>query len=194
MQTSVTSEVQIMNSALIKLGAEPILSPDDNSNRARLCKRQYPLLRDALFRDHPFRFSTSYATLANVTIPDAVFGYTAAFQLPVECARIFEINMSCTNWTEIEGGLIVTNGSVEDQVRIRFGKIITDVTKYDATFVELLAWSLAKDIAYALTQSTAARDSANIEYEKQLQKARTYSAQVGTPQQVKAEGWLDARR
>lgn len=192
--STVTSEVQIMNSALIKLGAEIILSPNDDNKRARLMKAQYPIVRDKLLRSHPWRFSTAYAELALISpTPDDIFDYTYVFQLPSDCARVFKTNLcSDANWTEVEGGRLATDAS--NTLKIKYGKIVTDVTKYDATFVEVLAWELAADTAYAMTQSTAMADSAAAKARLALTEARSFSAQVGSVQRVVSDDWLAARR
>jgi hypothetical protein len=194
MVTSVTTETQIINSALNKMGAERILSIDDNSDRARLMKNQYYIKRDELLRMHPWRFSTAYVQLAAITKPAAVFDFDYAYQLPSNCARVFKTSLpSSAKWSEIEGGLLVTDYLDSDGLRVKYGKIITDVTKYDASFVELLAWFLAADTVYAITQSRQAASDAQATFDRMLTTARSYSAQVGSGDVVVADDWVNAR-
>jgi hypothetical protein len=188
-----TSEVEIMNSALIKVGAERIITPDDANNRARLCKEQYPKVRDALLRAHPWKFSTSYASLAVITPkPAEIFEYAYAYQLPSDCARIFKTNLDVNDeWQEIAGGMLVCNTSA---VSIKYSKRITNVAQYDDSFCEVLAYALAMDIAYALTQSTAQVDKMERGFKDSLAQARSHSAQIGSVQRVISDDWLSARR
>lgn len=188
-----TSEVEIMNSALVKLGAERIVDPDDANIRARLCKERYPHVRDALLRSHPWNFCTAYSELAVVDPkPADVFDYQYVFQLPANCSRVFKTDLSYdVEWEEIVGARIATNAS---SVIVKYGQRITDVTKYDDSFIEVLAWALAADIAYALTQSTAQRDEAKKSFKDELAVARSYDAQVGSVRRVISDEWLDARR
>lgn len=182
-----------MNSALIKLGAAVINTPNDNNHRARLCKAQYPRTRDKLLRSHPWKFNKAYAELALVSPqPDNIFDYDYVYQLPVDCARVFETNLCADSaWEEIEGGLIACNDST---LKIKYGKFITDTSKFDSVFAEALADELAADIAYAITQSTSQADKMRREADLSLARARSFSAQTSSPKVVGASSWLSARR
>lgn len=188
-----TSPVDIMNSALIKLGAECIISEDDSSTRARLCKRRYPFVRDALLRSHPWNFAMAYSQLAEVSPkPDDVFDYERVFQLPSDCLRVISTNLPVdVRWEEIENGRIAADTA---EIYVKFVRKISDVTKFDANFVEVLALALAADIAYSLTQSTAQREEARESLRKELATARSYDAQVGSVRRVISDDWLDTRR
>ena len=188
-----TSPVDIMNSALIKLGAERIISEDDSSTRARLCKERYPSVRDALLRSHPWNFAMAYSQLAEVTPkPGDVFDYERVFQLPSDCLRVISTNLPVdVRWEEIENGRIAADTA---EIYVKFVRKISDVTKFDANFVEVLALALAADIAYSLTQSTAQREEARESLRKELATARSYDAQVGSVRRVISDDWLDTRR
>lgn len=185
------TEVDICNGALIKLGAERILTLDDNNTRARLVKESYPKMRDLLLFSHPWKFNKSYSQLGQVALPAGVFDYSYAFQLPSDCARVFNIEFENIRWDVIEGGILLSDAST---MRIQYGKKITQADKFDSSFREALEWAIAADIAYALTQSTAQLQTAKQGMEMALRPARSYNAQQGTPQQVKANQWLYARR
>lgn len=186
-----TTEVSISNGALIKLGAERVLTLDDNATRARLVKESYPKMRDLLLRSHPWHFNKAYASLAQITKSDDIWDFGYLYQLPSDCARVFETDSCGARWEELENGTLAADVST---IKIKYGKKITDCTYFDAAFVETLEWAIAADIAYALTQSTAQADAAKEKMEFQLRQTRSFSAQVGTPQQVTANKWLNARR
>lgn len=185
------TEVDIGNGALIKLGAGTVLTFDDNNTRARLLKESYPKMRDLLLRSHPWDFNKGYAELASLTKGDEIFDYKYLFQLPSDCARVFEVDSPSIEWEVIAGNQLVSNNST---IKIKYGKNITDVTYFDAAFRETLEWAIAADIAYALTQSTSQMTTAKQMYENQLRTARSYNAQVGSVSKVKANQWLYARR
>lgn len=192
--STVTSEVEIMNSALRKLGAERILSPNDDNNRARLVKESYPIKRDELLRSHPWRFNKGYASLAQVfPKPVDVFDYDFVFKLPSDCARVFWTNLGPdAEWEEIENNQLA---ACANDVTVKYGKYITDVTKYDANFIETLAWAIAADIAFSLTQSTSQADLADAKYRDVLRSSRSYSAQAASVRAPhSAEDWVGARR
>lgn len=190
---SVTSETQIMNSALIKLGAERIISPDDESVRARLVKERYPVLRDDLLRAHPWKFARGRVALGLIDPIPVTFSswdFSYVFQLPSDCLRVIEANLNTNEEWAVEDRYLACNSS---EVMIKYIRKLTDVSKFDDNFVEVLAWSLAADIAYALTQSTAREDSAKASFEKKLMEARSFNAQQGSVQRVIADDWLNAR-
>ena len=90
------SETQIMNSALIKLGAEVILSPNDESDRARVMKTQYPISRNKLLRSHPWNFAIEYASLAVIDPkPTQVWEYGYVYNLPADCLRPLGLGNDC---------------------------------------------------------------------------------------------------
>jgi hypothetical protein len=190
---AVSSEEDIMNSALRKCGAELIVSQDDNSSRARLVKAAYPLIRDKVLRGHPWNFAISYEDLALVDPqPDNVFDYDYVFALPATCLRVFETDLDdADEWEEIESARLACNVG---EITVKFCKKITDVTRFDANFVEALAWELAVEISYALIQSTGERDKLIVRAEKEIQKARSFDAQVGRKNRVIATDWINYRR
>lgn len=189
---SVTSETQIMNSALIKLGVDRINSEDDNNLRARLVKEQYPKVRDALLRAHPWKFAQTRVQLSPISPkPDGYFDYSQVFQLPDDCMRVIETNLGPNAHWAIEDRLLLTNST---PVTIKYIKRVTNVSKFDDNFCEVLAWALAADIAYALTGQVARETSAKQSYAATLMEARSFNAQQGSAPRVVADNFLDARR
>lgn len=189
----VASKTTIQNSALIKLGAERIGSEDDDNKRARLVKERYPVVLKELLRSHPWNFAISYVELSAVDpTPDDVFDYDYVFQLPSDCIRVLSTDLCADeHWEEIEGLRIACNSSV---LKVKFVKDITDTSKFDDSFVEVLAWALAADLAYAFTQSSQQLETVQKTYEAKLRVARSYDAQVGSVRQVQATEWINARR
>lgn len=186
-----SSEVEICNSALIKIGAARILALTDDNDRARLCSDVYPRLRDKLLRSHPWNFAIERVQLALSTSVPA-FGFSNKFAVPTDCLRILEINDGSTADLEYqkEGDYIVTD---ESQIFIKYIKKITDVSKYDKNFDEVLALEIAANIVYALTQSTTLKESLQAEAKYELSQARSFDAQEGTPQRVVANDFLNSR-
>lgn len=189
---AVSSEVEIMNSALRKCGAERINAANDENARARLVKASYPVVRDKLLRSHPWNFAISYVELAAVSpTPDYIYDYTNVFQLPSDCLRVLGVSIEDDTWEEIEGRRIACDSSV---LKVKYIKKITDVTKYDDNFCEVLAWEVAEDIVYALTKSTAQLQEVKKGKTNAIREARSFDAQVGSVKAVEASSWLNSRR
>lgn len=196
-----SSETEICNSALIKLGLEPILSLSDDSKRARFCAHQYPILRDAELRSHPWNFAIARKELAKTTT-DGVFEFTNQFVLPSDVLRILKTNLNLDGGGTIEekwqvetdgvagGRLLVTNDTA---VKIRYIKKITDVALFTSDFAEVLAWRLAADLAYSLVQSVSLGQQMFAAYEQFARRARSFDAQEGSVDQVESFEWLDSR-
>ena len=65
------SVVDLCNSALDKAGHGAITSLEDNTKAARLCLRNWPLVRDRVLRMHPWNFAVKRTNLAaHETAPD----------------------------------------------------------------------------------------------------------------------------
>lgn len=188
----VTSETEICNSALIKIGAQRILSIEDNSERARLLKEQYHKLRDELLYSHPWGFAISRATLAeDVTSPE--FEWSHRFLLPLDCLRVISTDIPKDNgeWAIEDGRYLMCHYST---VKIKYVKRITDVSKFTPGFAELLACAIAKEICYSITQSVTLRDSMLKQYERALATTRSFNAQESQGERVYADSWLHSRR
>jgi hypothetical protein len=196
-----TSDTSICNSALIKLGAEPISSLDDATKEARLCKLQYPILRDELLRSHPWNFAIARKQLAKTLILGE-FEFDNQFALPSDCLRIWKTDLNLDGGGKSEerwavetdavtqGRVLVTNASA---VKIKYIKKITDVSLFDANFSESLSFKIAADIAYSLVQSITLQQQMNILYERSLAVSRSFDAQEGSVEQIESFEWLDSR-
>lgn len=91
-----TSDVEICNSALQKLGAEDITSLSDNTRRAQLCNRQYNKIRKKLLRSHPWNFAIKRQFLSEVTdastsVNDGTDVFTGTTTLNMETGNALRI-------------------------------------------------------------------------------------------------------
>lgn len=102
------SAVQICNRALDILGADPVLSLTDNSEAGRLCNRNFAPVRDAVLRAYPWNAAMRRAALPALAEPPS-WGFAAAYQLPVDCLRLWRVeNEDCADW-RVEGRTVVTD-------------------------------------------------------------------------------------
>lgn len=177
----------ICNSALIKVGAGRIISLDDDSKEAMVCKEQYEKCVADLLRSHPWNFSIKRTSLAALVEAPA-FGFAYKFQIPSDCLRVLEVGTNQAPW-EKEGSTIVTDSGTCDV------KYIARVEEslFDANFVEVAALKLASDICYSLVQSVQLREQLRAEYNLKLREARSYDAQEGGVRQVIANDLIYPR-
>jgi hypothetical protein len=179
--------LSVCNSALIKIGAERIVSLDDDSKAAVLCNEQFSKIRDDELRAHPWNFAVKRLELAELATPPA-FGFAHAYQLPIDCLKILSVESSFPY--VIEGRSLLTDA---ESAQIKYISQIEDVGAWDAGFREVVAIRLACDLAYAIAQSAKLGESMYALYERARSRARSMDAQEGSPQTLVIRDWLDAR-
>lgn len=183
-----STETGIANSALIKLGASRIASIDDDTPTARIMKEQYPKIRDAVLRSHPWNFAIKRVQLAEVAVPPA-FGFERGFQIPNDCLRVLEIDSQSDEWQK-EGDQIVSDANA---IYIKYISKITESGKFDSCFSEALAAMLAHDTCFAITQSNTLKEQLMKDYKYWIGEARSFDGQEGGTRQVYANEWLNSR-
>ena len=182
------SSVEICNAALQKIGAETITTLADNTRRAQLCNQQYDRVRKRLLRSHPWNFAMKRDDLTlDGTAP--AFEYANRFALPSDCLRAIREEYKDVDW-KVEAGYVLTNDTTFNLLYI---SNVTDTTKFDAIFDELLALALAVELAYPLVQSLTLKQSLEQEYLRELQDTRSFDAQEGDPEELETNDWINSR-
>lgn len=156
---AVTSSTDIGNLALDLLTAGTV-QDIENPTQANesILNRWYDVTRRKLLREHPWNFATKRAIIAaSSEVP--VFGYSAQYPLPTDFLRLNSIVDAegypiSNEQYEIENNAILYNAD-GGQLRLKYVYDITDVSKFDAMFVDLLAIDLALAIAYKVTSSNS---------------------------------------
>ena len=191
--SSITT-TDICNMALNRIGAKRITDFDtDTSVEAVACQLHYEPTRDAILRGFEWNFASGRATLRKDTnTPD--FGYDNQFVLPNDFLRIKSLNDSDTSPGDyvIEGSLLLTD---DDEVELLYIKKITDTTKFEPLFVEVLVLELAlklvNPLAGAGLNSERLRNGIIVELRQSLSSAR-----VINKTEINCSGgnyWNDAR-
>lgn len=187
------TQLSICNSALMRLGAEPITALTDNNKRAKLCNAHYPIIKQKLLYEHPWKFAIKRESLvAETDIP--VFGFDHKFTLPFDYLRaIFEVNGEHVDempheWQR-EGEFILAN---DDTIFLRY---IADVDEelFSPSFAEALSFYLAYELSYTMVQSASYREQLLQEGRLAIQAARSHSAQEGTPQRITDDVFINVR-
>ncbi len=189
-----TSDVSVCNLALQKLGAARIVSLTEDSRNARSVNACYEALRDAEIRRYKWGFAKTRATLAPSAIePDHTYLY--AFPLPADCLRLLPPARNGLDW-QVEShegaNAILTNDG--DTLEIEYLKRVTDPTKFDPCFVEMLAAKIAWHCCEEITQSNAKKEAINTEYRDLRAEARRMNAFEYTAEEAPEDPWLAARR
>lgn len=210
------SPVEICNLALGWLGGDLIISLDDPSVEAKLCKANYALLRDAVLEEREWTFAvTRLEPVALLAGP--VYGFDKAFQIPVEVIRILQVSragevidgaiiegsfLSATrggtgtgretriDWVR-EGDKILANNSASIFIRALIR--IEDTTKFSPAFDQALAARLAMELAIPITNSrTLQQDMAGL-YAEKVRLAAASDGLQGRSQRVRADAFTVVR-
>jgi len=187
---SVTS---ICNRALQLLGANRIVSIDDNTPHAVECSIAYEPSRDFELRLHPWKFAKARAQLAaDVDTPD--FGPAYQYTLPADFLRLIENDpedeYNSKDWV-IEGGLLLTDDTAP--LDIRYIKKITDVEAMDPMFREALSHRIAMNICERITQSNVKLQNIATMYKSVIDGARKVNALEQVPVEAVDADWITVR-
>lgn len=195
------SVVDICNEAMDLLGAATITSLTQNSKEARLCNRNYELVRDAVLRAHPWNVAVTRASLPQDTTAPA-FGFTYQFTLPTSpyCLRVLsfwdslvdnEIAAYDSNvMYKIEGRKILSN---QGTCKIIYIGRVEDTEQFDALLTSTIAHRLAAETAYAITGSSTVAQGMQTLYEQRLREAKSIDAMEGYPEQPLADTYTNIR-
>jgi len=195
------SVVDICNESLDLLGAATITSLTQNSKEARLCNRNFELVRDAVLRAHPWNVAVTRASLPQdaATPP---FGFLYQYTLPTQpyCLRVLSFWDSNVNneqaaydsnvMYKIEGRKILSN---ENACNIIYIGRVEDTEQYDSLLSSAMAHRLGAEIAYAVTGSSTIAQTMNALYEQRLRDAKSIDAMEGYPEQPQADTYTNIR-
>lgn len=200
------SVVDICNLALSHLGDRATVAsidPPEGSAQAEHCARHYPQARDTALQEYTWGFSTTRRALAQMTSP--VPGWSYAYALPADALIAFEVlpegsmttigkigfDMEADDLTGLP--LVLTQ---EPNAVIRYGRRITDASRFSPLFVDALSWLLASKLAGPVVKGKAGADQAarcyQI-YQQILAKAATKDANQSTTSQAFVPSSIAAR-
>lgn len=186
-----SSEVAVCNIALQMLGAKPITSLTEASDRASIANQFYSESRDEVLRAHPWNFAQVRAVLAReVAVP--AWGFAFQYQLPADpyCLRVIETDPDDAVY-KIEGRKLITD---ESSISIRYTARIADTTQFDSTFTMALAHHLAEMMAWPLVKTGSLSEMMFKKWKDQQSQARSIDSQEGSPESSDINVLVDVRR
>jgi hypothetical protein len=198
-----SSEVDIVNSALTKLGEARITSLDDNVKAAREMNAIYEMRRDNLLRAYNWSFAMERTSLS-ASSDSPAWGYTYEYNLPADCLRVVQVDdvwviPGYSNFIggpdeepfKIEGRTIVTD--IGAPLKVRYIKKVTNTGNYDPCFVETLAYDLAHEGCEAITQSNTKKESLRNGLADQIRQAVRANAIELPPTAQPDDSWIASR-
>ena len=194
-QVMVSSDVEIVNLALLALGTTPIAAFSDSSKGGLAARTSYDTILEAVLRAHPWNFATKRISIPSAT-PSPEWGYDQAYDLPEDperCLRVLEVNgedVDMGTW-RVEGRQLVTN--LESPLDIRYIWKNTQVTQYDPIFVTALAARLAAAWSETFGRDTSWAKLKWEEYKAAIQEAWAIDGQEQVGAELMATTWENAR-
>lgn len=180
-------DLDICNSALVKLGQDRVNSLNDDNKRARLCKEQYDKIIERILRAHPWNFALKRITIGPST-ETLSWGEGNVFPIPLDCLRVVKI---CSDYKyKIEGPNIICP---IEEIKLLYITQTTPEAYFDSNFKEAAACALAHDLCYALTQSTSLKQTLFQESEYWVSQARSFNSQEQSVDDLEFSTWTDAR-
>ncbi len=188
---AIAAWVDVVNAALIKLGAATITTLDnaDNPKAGRLGALRYEACRDAVLRLHPWNSVTKRVSTANLTTPVPEIDYDYFHLQPSNCLRILNVGPEGTDY-RIQGRYIATN---ETALELRYIAREEDVTIIDSLLLEAIATYLAWDLCTALQQNGEIKKELWDQFRQIIAQAKSVDGKEEPMQEIEAETWLNAR-
>lgn len=205
-----SNRTEIINRALVKIGANTIALPGEESEQARKAALVFNTLAQGELRRQAWSFAKKRATLAplaDTTIGGQEFG--VGYNLPADCLRLIALN---GNWVfssirevssggapefAIEGRVLLTGMPNRGGAGAAYITYVSDVTAaialWDANFVEAFACRLAAELVQSITKNITLKQSLKQDYVEALKEAKRTNAIELPPQTLPDESWVLAR-
>lgn len=191
------SDVSICNQALSWLGGNLIISLDDNTTEAKICKANYVPLRDAVTEEGKWTWATQrYKLLPNPQTP--VYGYGQRFEIPSDVLTVVQVTQFEENANDsddfnfrVEGNFIMSN---VDVIYMKGIRRIVDVSQFTTTFIQALAARIAADIAGVITESTTKEGQMLVKYERLMKTALAIDGLQGASDRIRTKSQIVRRR
>lgn len=186
--------LEIINSALVLAGANPLTSLAVDNKAKRVCMQHYPIVRDASLRVHTWKFALQRATLVTPDLVAPIFGYSYRFampEVPMKCLRVLEVEDDIP-WG-IEGRFITCDSN---SIKIKFIARIEDTNAWDDLFTQYYITRLAAVVALNLTQNITLHNQLNTDAKDLIKTAKFVNATESNLEKNSVQDtttWLDAR-
>lgn len=174
-----SSIVEICNTALIELGAEPISSLSETSPQAVACNAVWDQARRAVLRVHPWNFALKTEELAQLATNTRKYRYTYAYQLPSNNIRLLTVDANQDY--KLEANVIYTNSST---CKIKYVYDNISTASWDSLFVDLMSAKVQAKIAMAITRDRATAEYAQAVYQQRLMSAQAVDASEDIEDQI----------
>jgi hypothetical protein len=185
------SALALCSQALIRLGAAPISSFDEEATEAIVAQRLYPISLDALLSSHPWNFAITQRSLARLSTPP-VADFDYAFQLPENCLRVISAGTSHRGYGldyRLQGNTLATSSETVILTYI----CRTHETLFPPFFCFALVSRLAADFCLPLTDNLSRWKALQHAADQELRRAKLLDTQQETTAAFDFSGLVEER-
>lgn len=180
-----STDLEIANRALFKLGAHPISSFEDETEEAKAMKMFYRQIRDELMSSYRWSFALKRVELLPLS-EKPEFGFEYKYKLPNDFLRLEQVygvgyNYDFLNYKtselqkfSIEGGYLLTD--IGPSLRIRYLSRVENSGLFPPTFVNTLADRIALEFCEKFTQSGSKMELFAQKYKADIVEAKKNNA------------------
>ena len=184
----------ICNIALGWLGANLILSMDDESVEAELCRTNYETSVRAAFEAVDWTFARARVRIAPLAGEIVGTDYSYRFKLPTDCLVVRWLShdgsfRDVLSWSK-EEDIIYANKST---LYVKYTRYVEDVNKYPSKFRHLIATQLAADICMPITSDQDQEAALRGKFEMLADQASGADGIQSQPQKARATTMTRAR-
>jgi len=184
-----STDLQIYNLALHRLGCEKVSAVGDTSKRAVLLTDLYEVVRDNLLKKYDWSFAQKEVTLtvSDITV-STPFTYEFEYNLPADTLRII---------SEYGGEIYKANGllvqSDAETLQLVYISKITAEASFSVEFVKSFYLELAAEASISLVQDKELRNSLLVEAEKVALDGVFTDSKSSSPQNYEITDFTDVR-
>lgn len=186
------TKTTIVNKALTKVGASPVVSIEDDTEQARVVSRVYELALRSILSECKWNFATRRKLLSISAFEFEWYENSEkyVYSKPADCVRIISTNDKHSVWRE-EGDYILSDTA---NLGIRYVTYLDDPSKYSHAFIDAFVDKLCADISYSIVNSASLGDTFFEKYEKMsLPKAMAINGQIGKQIDIVDDEWENAK-
>ncbi len=185
------NDIGLCSRALVRLGANPITSFNDETAESEIANALYAPIRDATLSAYPWTFATGQLALTKLNDPP-IADYLNAFQLPIDFLRA----ISAGNGTKGRGlnyriarGQLHTNA---DAVTLTY-IFKPEEEEFPSFFDMALISRLTAEFCIPVTESTSRAETFYKTAKEEFARARQIDAQQDSPNHLENFNLIDVR-
>ena len=183
------SNVSIANIALTYLSSSRIIDLSQNDENARKINAIFSPTRESMLSEHNWNFARTQATLSLLSDAPTVEDYAYAYQIPTDCLRVMRLDE--------DSDFIVVSDKIYSNASpcvIEYIKNETNPARFSPGFVRALAYRLAADIAYGVTQNATLATAMEAKAVTALKEAKWSDGQEGSGTRIITSSLITVRQ